>query len=76
MDARRHALHRIRFHGIKPDPSLIPFADKIPTPSETLDATFSFWTKLLDAQHAFLNGIVEIYSPPAVKVTTPPIKKV
>jgi hypothetical protein len=63
------------FDGIKPDPSLIPFSDKIPTATETLDATFAFWGKLLEAQHTFLNGIVEVYAPPAVKVTTP-VKKV
>jgi hypothetical protein len=56
------------FDGIKPDPSLIPFADKVPTPTETLDVAFGFWTKLLDAQHAFLAGVVDIYMPPATKV--------
>ena len=38
------------FDGIKPDPSLIPFADKVPTATETLDVAFGFWGKLLDAQ--------------------------
>ena len=37
------------FDGIKPDPSLIPFADKVPTATETLDVAFGFWGKLLDA---------------------------
>ena len=56
------------FDGIKPDPSLIPFADKVPTATETLDVAFGFWTKLLDAQHTFLIGVVDIYLPPATKV--------
>jgi hypothetical protein len=66
------------FDGIKPDPALIPFADKVPTPTETLDAAFGFWGKLLDAQHSFLAKVVEVYAPPAVKVTTPTttVKKV
>ncbi len=64
------------FDGIKPDPSLMPFADKVPTPTETLDVAFSFWGKLLDAQHTFLTGVVEIYAPPAPKVTATVAKKV
>jgi hypothetical protein len=59
------------FDGIKPDPSLIPFADKVPSPTESLDAAFGFLDKLLAAQQSFLTGIVEIYAPPAVRVTTP-----
>jgi hypothetical protein len=59
------------FDGIKPDPSLIPFADKVPTPTESLEVAFGFMGKLLDAQQSFLTGIVEIYAPPMVKVTTP-----
>jgi hypothetical protein len=60
------------FDGIKPDPALIPFADKVPTASETLDVAFGFWGKLLDAQHAFLTEVVDIYAPRSseAKVTT------
>jgi hypothetical protein len=64
------------FDGIKPDPSLMPFADKVPTATETLDAAFSFWGKLLDAQHTFLTGVVEVYTPAAPKVTATVAKKV
>jgi hypothetical protein len=66
------------FDGIKPDPSLMPFADKVPTASETLDVAFGFAGKLLDAQHAFLAGVVDVYAPkaPAAKVTTVTAKKV
>ena len=64
------------FDGIKPDPSLIPFADKVPTATETLDVAFGFWGKLLDAQHAFLAELVDVYAPKApaatvTNVTTP-----
>jgi hypothetical protein len=60
------------FDGIKPDPSLIPFADKVPTATETLDVAFGFWGKLLDAQHAFLAEVVDLYAPKSseAKVTT------
>jgi hypothetical protein len=60
------------FDSIKPDPSLIPFADKVPTATETLDVAFGFWGKLLDTQHAFLAEMVDMYAPkaPAAKVTT------
>jgi hypothetical protein len=67
------------FDGIKPDPSLIPFADKVPTATETLDVVFAFWGKLLDAEHAFLAEMIDIYVPkaPAATVTTvTPPKKV
>ncbi len=63
------------FDGIKPDPSLIPFADKVPSATQTLDLAFGFFDKLVEAQHSFLTGMVEIYAPPAVKVTTPVAKK-
>jgi hypothetical protein len=67
------------FDGIKPDPALIPFADKVPTANETLDVAFGFWGKLLDAQHTFLAEVVDLYAPKtdAPKVTTvPTVKKV
>jgi hypothetical protein len=51
--------------------ALVPFADKVPSPTESLDVAFGFLDKLLAAQQSFLTGIVEIYAPPAVKVTTP-----
>jgi hypothetical protein len=61
--------------AIKPDPSLIPFSDKIPTASDSLDLAFGFWGKLLDAQHTFLSGVVEIYAPAPAKVVPAPVKK-
>jgi hypothetical protein len=62
--------------AIKPDPSLVPFSDKIPTASESLDLAFGFWGKLLDAQHTFLAGVVDIYAPSPAKVVPAPVKKV
>jgi hypothetical protein len=63
------------FDAIKPDPAIIPFADKVPSATETLDVAFGFFGKLLDAQHAFLAGLVDVYAPKtpataAPKVTT------
>jgi hypothetical protein len=61
------------FDTIKVDPATIPFSDKLPTATETLDVAFGFWGKLLDAQHGFLAGMVDVYGPaatPAAKVTT------
>jgi hypothetical protein len=53
------------FDTMKPDPARIPFADKMPTPAETVDSTFGFWSKLLEAQHTFAAGMVDIYAKPA-----------
>jgi len=60
------------FDPIKPDPSLMPFADKVPTTTEMLDVAFGFWGKLLDAQHAFLAEVADLYAPKTseAKVTT------
>ena len=61
-----------------PTPRCIPFADKVPTPTETLDITFAFWGKLLDAQHAFLSELVDDLRPHGaggqVTTVTPPKK--
>ncbi|HEX3947497.1 MAG TPA: hypothetical protein VHW47_07310 [Acidimicrobiales bacterium] len=58
------------FDTMKPDPARLPFADKLPTPGEAVDVTFGFWGKLLDAQHAFVSGVAEIYTPPTTTVAT------
>ena len=58
------------FDSMKPDPSRIPFADRMPTPAETLDTTFSFASRILDAQHAFLTGLVELTATPATPAVT------
>ncbi len=59
------------FDGIKPDPSLIPFADKVPTADrDARRSPSASGASSLDAQHSFLTGVVEVYAPPAVKVTT------
>jgi hypothetical protein len=58
------------FDTLKPDTSLISFADKVPSPAEAVHVTFGFWSKLLDTQHSFLSGVAELYAPPAARVTT------
>jgi hypothetical protein len=51
------------FDGVMPDMSKIPFADKLPSPTETIDMTFAFTGRLLEAQHAFLSTLIEISAP-------------
>jgi hypothetical protein len=53
---------------------MIPFADQLPTPAETVDATFSFAGRLLESQHSFLMSLAELSMPapapaPATTVT-------
>jgi len=50
------------FDAIKLDASAIPFSDKVPSATETLDVTFSFWGKLLEAQRSFLTGVADVYA--------------
>lgn len=59
------------FDGVMPDTSKVPFVDKLPTASETIDMTFAFTGRLLEAQHAFLSSLVEMSSAPAT-----PAKKI
>jgi hypothetical protein len=61
------------FDTFRLDPSRIPFVDKMPTPKETVEATFSFADRLMSAQHAFLSGLVDISMPEATPPAT--IKK-
>jgi len=56
------------FDGVMPDMSKIPFADKLPSPAETIDLTFAFAGRLLEAQHAFLSTLVEISTSPPTPV--------
>ncbi len=53
------------FDTFRPDTSRIPFADQLPTPTETVESTFSFADRLLSAQHAFVSSLAEISMPPA-----------
>jgi hypothetical protein len=55
------------FDMIKPDASLFPFAELIPSGTETLEVGFDFVGKLLDAQRSFLAGVVEIYDAPVAR---------
>jgi hypothetical protein len=57
------------FDTFRPDTTKIPFADQLPTPAETVDTTFSFAGRLLEAQHSFLMGLAELSMPaPATAV--------
>ena len=56
------------FDGVMPDTSKIPFADKLPSPAETIETTFAFTGRLLEAQHAFLSSLLEISAPPSTLV--------
>jgi hypothetical protein len=51
------------FDTFRPDASRLPFVDKLPTPKETVEATFSFADRLMTAQHAFVSGLVDISTP-------------
>jgi hypothetical protein len=51
------------FDTFRPDTARIPFADKLPTPAETVESTFSFADRLLAAQHEFVSSLVEISMP-------------
>ena len=57
------------FDTFRPDTSRIPFADQLPTPTETVESTFSFADRLLSAQHAFMSGLAEISMPAAASAT-------
>lgn len=59
------------FDTFRPDTTRIPFMDKLPTPKETVDSTFSFAEKILSAQHAFLSSMVDISMPEPTEVVTP-----
>lgn len=61
------------FDTFRPDTSRIPFVDKLPTPKETVEATFSFADRLMTAQHTFVTGLVDISMPETPPAAT--IKK-
>ena len=66
------------FDTVRPDLARIPFVDKLPTPTETVETTFSFADRLLAAQHAFVSGLVDISTtaPAATSASTVTTKKV
>jgi hypothetical protein len=51
------------FDTFRPDTSRIPFVDKLPTPAEAVESSFSFADRLLAAQHAFVSGLVDLSMP-------------
>jgi hypothetical protein len=60
------------FDAYTPDLSWIPFADRLPTPKETIDLSFGFAEKLLAAQHAFMSELAGL-KPTAAPT---PVKKI
>jgi hypothetical protein len=57
------------FDTFRPDPAKVPFADQLPTPAETVDTTFSFAGRLLEAQHSFLSGLAQLSMPAKTTAT-------
>ena len=49
------------FDGAMPNMPKMPFADKLPTPKESVDVSFNFAEKLLKAQKSFLSELTTIY---------------
>jgi hypothetical protein len=64
------------FDTFRPDTSRIPLIDKLPSPKETVDATYSFAERLMSAQKAFVTGLVDISTPePAATPAAATVKK-
>jgi hypothetical protein len=49
--------------SVFPERPAVPFADRFPSPQEAIDVSFSFFEKLLEAQHSFLNELATITVP-------------
>ena len=47
----------------------LPYADQLPDPAEAVDAGFSFWNALLDANREFADQLLKAFEPfrPAAK---------
>jgi hypothetical protein len=60
------------FDGLTPDYSWLPMADLMPAPQAAIDQTFSFASKLLEAQRRFL---LELASAAPAAPVTPAAKK-
>ena len=63
------------FDTFRPDTSRIPLIDKMPSPKETVESTFSFADRLMSAQHAFLSNMVDISMPEPTPTATATVKK-
>jgi hypothetical protein len=60
------------FDAATPDLSRSRFADRMPSAVDAVDVTFAFAGRLLDAQHAFVLGLLGLSSPAAEPVV--PVK--
>ena len=56
------------FDALQPDLSRLPLASQMPSPRALIDTTFAFYGRLLDAQHAFLLGLLDL-----APTVTPPV---
>jgi hypothetical protein len=53
------------FDVMTPNLTRFPLANRLPSPAETIDTTFAFASRLLEAQHAFLLGLLRLPAPAA-----------
>jgi len=63
------------FDMAKPDLSKVPFSDQMPSAVEAIDMTYAFAARLLEAQHAFMLGLVGLSEPTVVAPSTGTAKK-
>ena len=63
------------FDTFRPDTSRIPLIDKMPSPKETVESTFSFADRLMSAQHAFISSVVDLSMPEPTPTATATVKK-
>ena len=62
------------FDGMVPDPTWMPLADRLPTPKDAIDQSFTFAERVLEAQRSFLTELVGIL-PGAPAPAAAPAKK-
>lgn len=62
------------FDGMVPDTSWMPMADRLPTPKDAIDQTYTFAERMLEAQRSFLVDLVAIM-PGAPAPAPVPVKK-
>lgn len=54
----RETLGGILPESIRPDKVKLPFADRLPTPEEAVETSFTFLEKLVASQHDFAKKVV------------------
>jgi hypothetical protein len=56
------------FDAATPDLSQSHLFDRLPSVADTVEVTFTFAARLLEAQHAFVLGLLGVSAPPAAPV--------